>query len=209
MSLDELDTRTTTPLSVSGLAHLPWRSPSAGTGRPAVRDVTEELSYRGLERRAAACAEQFAARGIGRGDVVAIMLPNSVAFLAAMLGAWRVGAAVTPVNPTFTERELRYQLDDSGARLLVTTGAPAVEVETLAPADLARIPDGSIDDPPITPDTLALLVYTSGSTGQPKGVMLDHANLSAMAASLRRHIELGPDDQACSSCRSSTSTRSA
>ncbi len=196
MSLDELDTRITTRRSDSGLDHLPWRSPSAGTARPAVRDVTEELSYRGLERRAAACAEQFAARGIGRGDVVAIMLPNSVAFLAAMLGAWRVGAAVTPVNPTFTERELRYQLDDSGARLLVTSGAPAVEVETLAPTDLARIPDGSIADPPITPDTLALLVYTSGSTGQPKGVMLDHANLSAMAASLRRHIELGSDDQA-------------
>ncbi len=91
MSLDELDTRITTRRSDSGLDHLPWRSPSAGTARPAVRDVTEELSYRGLERRAAACAEQFAARGIGRGDVVAIMLPNSVAFLAAMLGAWRVG----------------------------------------------------------------------------------------------------------------------
>ncbi len=53
MSLDELDTRITTRRSDSGLDHLPWRSPSAGTARPAVRDVTEELSYRGLERRAA------------------------------------------------------------------------------------------------------------------------------------------------------------
>lgn len=196
MSFDELDGRATTRRAGSGLEHLPWRSPSAGTSRPAVRDVTVDLSYRELERRAAACAELFASRSIGRGDVVAIMLPNSVAFLAAMLGAWRVGAAVTPVNPTFTERELRYQLEDSGARLLVTAGTPNVEVETLAPADLPHTLRGPLTDPTLSPDTLALLVYTSGSTGQPKGVMLDHANLSAMAVSLRRHIELGPDDQA-------------
>ncbi len=90
MSFDEFDGRATTRRAGSGLEHLPWRSPSAGTSRPAVRDVTVDLSYRELERRAAACAELFASRSIGRGDVVAIMLPNSVAFLAAMLarGGW-------------------------------------------------------------------------------------------------------------------------
>lgn len=198
MSFDVFESRKTAGrgTTTTVLDHLPWLSPSAGTDLPSVRDAREELSYLGLERRAAACAEQFAERGIGRGDVVAIMLPNSVALLTAMLGAWRVGAAVTPVNPTFTERELRYQLEDSGARLLVTAGSPDVGVDLLAPTDLRRTPDEAVVDPGITEDTLALLVYTSGSTGQPKGVMLDHANLRAMAASLTRHLGLGPEDQA-------------
>lgn len=181
----------------ASLQHLPWLSPGAGSTRLSVRDANEELTYIGLEKRAAACAEQFAERGIGRGDVVAIMLPNSVAFVVALLGAWRVGAAVTPVNPTFTERELRYQLEDSGARLLITANEyPGMDAETLRPSDLKRVPDGPVGDPAIAEDTLALLVYTSGSTGQPKGVMLDHANLRAMAQALRSHVGFGPDDHA-------------
>lgn len=54
------------------LSHLPWSSPSAGSSRPSVRDVHEQLTYLGLERRAAACAEQLSARSLEPGDVVAV-----------------------------------------------------------------------------------------------------------------------------------------
>ena len=77
-----------------------------------VRDERRELSYRDIERAAAAVAEQFAEHGVGRGDVVAVMLPNSVELLVAVLAAWRLGAAATPVNPTFTAREVGYQVAD-------------------------------------------------------------------------------------------------
>ncbi|WP_446893637.1 AMP-binding protein, partial [Acinetobacter sp. NS4_7] len=70
-----------------------------------------------------------------------------------------------------------------------------MDVETLRPSDLKRVPDDPVTDPAIAEETLALLVYTSGSTGQPKGVMLDHANLRAMAQALRSHVGFGPDDQ--------------
>ena len=96
------------------LSYLPWVSPAAGSDRPCMGDAVRTFSYREVEDRATAFAEQLTARGIGAGDVLAIMLPNSLELLIGMLGAWCVGAAVTPVNPTFTARELDYQLADSG-----------------------------------------------------------------------------------------------
>ncbi|ALJ19639.1 class I adenylate-forming enzyme family protein [Microbacterium sp. No. 7] len=183
------------------LAHLPWRSPAAGTDRACLLDVERELGYREVERRAAAFAEQLTAQGVGPGDVIAIMLPNGIELVIALLGAWRVGAAATPVNPTFTERELRYQLQDSGARLLLTTrdgaGAHApLDVPVIFADELRTTPEGEVVTPDVAADRIALLIYTSGSTGQPKGVMLDHANLDAMATMFARHTELTADDRA-------------
>ncbi|GEB94581.1 AMP-binding protein [Microbacterium lacticum] len=86
------------------LTYLPWVGPAAGTDAPCVRDERRELSYRDIERAAAAVAEQFAEHGVGRGDVVAVMLPNSVELLVAVLAAWRLGAAATPVNPAPSTR---------------------------------------------------------------------------------------------------------
>ena len=102
------------------LSYLPWESPAAGSERVCLRDAQRALSYAEVESRAAAFAEQLLEHGIVDGDVVAVMLPNSLELVIALFGAWRVGAAATPVNPTFTERERRYQLDDAGAKLLLT-----------------------------------------------------------------------------------------
>ena len=124
-----------------------------------MRDSNVQLTYLALERRAAACAEQLSALGIRAGDVIAIMLPNSVPLLVAMLAAWRIGAAVTPINPTFTARELAYQLSDSGAALLIAADAPAHDLPQLRPSEFVTTPAAEITTPDIRPDAIALLVY--------------------------------------------------
>jgi long-chain acyl-CoA synthetase len=175
--------------------YLPWNRPAALAGCACMRDINVELTYAEVARRVDAAAEQFAAAGVGRGDVVAVMLPNQVELLLGLMAAWRLGAAATPVNPVFTANEAGYQIADSAAKLLLTTDPDAsYGVPVLPVGELNARPSGALPAPATGPDDLALLIYTSGSTGRPKGVMLDHANLVAMAASIGKAMKLGPDD---------------
>lgn len=178
------------------LNYLPWQSPAAGSDRPCVGDADRTLSYREVEERAAAFAEQLSARGVGTGDVLAIMLPNSLELLIGILAAWRVGAAATPVNPTFTARELDYQLADSGAKLILALPGTVTEIDLITPEQMRAIPEQPVQNPDIPLDQIALLVYTSGSTGQPKGVMLDHANARAMTEQMVACFDLSAEDHA-------------
>jgi long-chain acyl-CoA synthetase len=177
------------------IEYLPWNRPAMLSGRACMRDANAELTYAEVAQRVDAVAEQFAAAGVGRGDVVAVMLPNRVELLLGLMAAWRLGAAATPVNPVFTANEAGYQIADSAARLLLTDDPGAdYGVPVLLVGELSTRPSGSLPAPDTRPDDLALLIYTSGSTGRPKGVMLDHANLAAMAASISAAMKLGPDD---------------
>ena len=175
--------------------YLPWNRPAKLADRVCMRDMNVELTYAEVARRVDAVAEQFAAAGVGRGDVVAVMLPNRVELLLGLMAAWRLGAAATPVNPVFTANEAGYQIGDSGAKLLLASDPAAdYEVPVLSADELSASPFGSLPAPDTSLDDLALVIYTSGSTGRPKGVMLDHANLLAMAASINEAIKLDPDD---------------
>ena len=174
--------------------YLPWNRPVALADRVCIRDANAELTYAEVARRVDAVAGQFAAAGVGRGDVVAVMLPNRVELLLGLMAAWRLGAAATPVNPVFTANEAGYQID-SGAKLLLAADPGAdYGVPVLAVDELNASPFGSLPVPDTRLDDLALLIYTSGTTGRPKGVMLDHANLLAMAASIVEAIKLSADD---------------
>jgi len=176
------------------IRYLPWNAPAEAADRPCLRDESGALTYADVARRVDAVAEQFAARGIGRGDVVAVMLPNRIELLLALMGAWRLGAAATPINPVFTPNEAGYQIADSRAALLVTTDGTDADVPVLRADDLATTPSGTLPAPTVRPDDLALLIYTSGSTGRPKGVMLDHANLEAMASSIGTSMRITAAD---------------
>lgn len=178
------------------LSYLPWKSPAAASDRPCMGDANRVFSYREVEDRAAAFAEQLAERGVGEGDVLAVMLPNSLELLIGILGAWRVGAAATPINPTFTARELDYQLADSGAKLLLALPGTVSGIDLITPEQMRDRPELAVPDPEIALGQLALLVYTSGSTGQPKGVMLDHANALAMTGQMVDTFALSADDHA-------------
>ncbi|NML54101.1 long-chain fatty acid--CoA ligase [Streptomyces sp. R302] len=182
------------------LAYLPWQRSPESAARLARRrcagDGSVSLTFAEFDGWVEAAAEQFAEAGVGRGSVVAVMLPNRVELLVAMVAAWRLGAAVTPVNPAFTPSEAGYQVEDAGAALLVTQSGLecASNVRRLAVDDLRRTSAGTLPMPGVEPGDLALLVYTSGSTGRPKGVMLDHANLDAMTRIMVESMRLTRDD---------------
>jgi long-chain acyl-CoA synthetase len=148
------------------------------------------------------------ARGIGAGDCVALYLPNTPWHPICFFGVLRTGARVVHLSALDARRELAHKLRDSGARLLITTGFPALVANAawlreetgiavlLAPdapwggADAAHDfdapPEAEPGDwPAIAPADLALLQYTGGTTGTPKGAMLTHGNMTAAIAIYR------------------------
>ncbi|WP_349898236.1 AMP-binding protein [Parafrigoribacterium soli] len=175
-----------------------------------------ETSYGELRAQIDACAGALAARGVAVGDVVALHSPNVPAFATVFHGILRAGAVATTVNALYTAAEIANQLRDSGARLLFTVSpllAQALEAATAA--GLARtdviVLDGvegysSLQDllsaglpaPEVSFDPathLAVLPYSSGTTGHPKGVMLTHRNLVANVAQSVPNIGVVPSDR--------------
>lgn len=169
-----------------------------------------QTTYRDLLVRVDAFAGALADRGIGVGDVVGLLSPNSSAFAVAFHGILRAGATATTVNALFTAKDIAKQLTDAHAKMLVTVSplrAQALEGAAhagLSPAEVIVL-DGAgeavdghpnLDDlfasgadaPEFTVDPathLAALPYSSGTTGNPKGVMLTHRNLTANVAQIR------------------------
>ncbi|UZG55544.1 class I adenylate-forming enzyme family protein [Rhodococcus opacus] len=182
---------------MSHIGYFAWDLATQRADAPCLRDDRLELTYRQFAERVDAFAAQLSENGVGRGDVVAIMLPNRAELLIALMASWRIGAAATPVNPTFTASEAEYQIDDATAVLVVNEGpdAPTGGRPAIAVGDMATTPDPAWA-PGTTAggDDLALLIYTSGSTGRPKGVMLTHDNLQFMSSSMVQHFSLTADD---------------
>jgi long-chain acyl-CoA synthetase len=121
------------------------------------------LSYGELWDRSARVAGGLRGEGVARGERVAIRLGNGIDWVLAFFGAQLLGAVVVPVNTRFTEEEVRYVVEDSGATF---TFAPGVELPDGPPAEPAEL----------GPEDLAAIFYTSGTTGFPKGAMTSHGN---------------------------------
>ncbi len=173
--------------------------------RPAVRLDGTVLTYAELDRRSARIAGFLRAQDVRPGERVALMLPNVPDFAVLYYGILRAGGVVVPMNPLLKEREVAYYLGDSQARLIFADpgcaeaarlGAAHANVPCVViGADLA---DGVT---PVTavadraPDDTAVILYTSGTTGQPKGAELTHANLAANVTIAEVDLfKLGPDD---------------
>jgi long-chain acyl-CoA synthetase len=130
--------------------------------------------------RAAAALDRL---GVGRGDRVALWMGNHPSFAAVMYGVWRIGAAVVPIHAMLTEPEARHIVDDSGAKVAVCGEeqfSKLADFEARYTHDELREIGAGRDAPALAdvdPADLALLGYTSGTSGVPKGAMLSHANL--------------------------------
>jgi long-chain acyl-CoA synthetase len=176
--------------------------------RPAIRLNDEVLSYADLDDRTARVAGWLRQRGVGPGDRVGIMLPNVLAFPVPYYGVLRAGAAVVPMNPLLKSREVRHYVGDSGASVLfawhtaadeASAGAAATDAVTVTvtPESLGQMASWP-SSPEITgrgDDDTAVILYTSGTTGTPKGAQLTHMNMRANASvTVSTLLQLGPDD---------------
>jgi long-chain acyl-CoA synthetase len=196
-------------MTAMNLASNLTRTASRHPNRTAVRLGEEVLTFRDLDQASARITGLLRGRGIRPGDRVAVMLPNLPAFAVAYYGVLRAGAVVVPMNPLLKAREVAYYLGDSGARLIFAWQAVAdeagkgaqaadadlVEVDPSAFADLVASaePDREVLDRDDA-DT-AVILYTSGTTGQPKGAELTHANLTRNVEVLSADLlELTPED---------------
>ncbi|MGH3327207.1 MAG: class I adenylate-forming enzyme family protein [Streptomycetales bacterium] len=212
-----------------------WRaSVDRSAGQPLVHYFHTTHTVAEIDQHSDALAVAIAERGVGAGDRVALYLQNVPQFVIAMLAVWKLGAIVVPVNPMLKQRELRYLLDDSGAKALISlrqlwhevaaevVGSTAVSVvvttsaldyldppvpallattdnaEASQTADFAALvrdhPDRQPDPPTLNADDTAMLTYTSGTTGDPKGAMSTHGNVTFNAAVYREWMSLSPAD---------------
>jgi acyl-CoA synthetase (AMP-forming)/AMP-acid ligase II len=137
----------------------------------------------------------LAARGFKPGEVLAVWAPNIPPWAGVTLGAMAAGGAVTGIPHSATDREVAAQLSASGARLVVTVPELAHRVRdplVIGP-ELLALPTAKVPQRP-DPDALALLPFSSGTTGLPKGVMLTHRNLLAAIRQIQLALELKRTD---------------
>ncbi len=133
-------------------------------------------TYSELDAHANRIARYLRIRGVGRGAVVALLLPRSVDAYASILGILKAGAAYVPVDPEYPPERMAWIVENSGA-VATLTAADLAEVARESPEALPRDGNGA------NPHDLCYVIYTSGSTGRPKGVMVEHRNACHLVTS--------------------------
>jgi amino acid adenylation domain-containing protein/FkbM family methyltransferase len=146
-----------------------------------------------VARAASTLARRLSALGIGPEDVVGLCLPRGVGAIEALLGIWMSGAAYVPLDPELPAARLAFLLADAGARAVVVTRELAPRLELAGPrvvvdTDEPAIGPDAWTPPPVSGSGLAYVLYTSGSSGQPKGVMVTHGALANLAHALDHAI---------------------
>ena len=202
-----------------GLGTWPARRARISPDRTAVLDPHRSLTYAELADRTARYAGALRRLGVGRGDRVAYLGVNAVEVFETFFATWLLGAIAVPLNYRLSGAEIRYMLEDSGASVLVHSGnanalvAAAVplpgtvrhvlavdpadrpvdgaeyEAEVAAGPTLDSEPQVSLEDP-------AILLYTSGTTGRPKGAVLTHGNLTWNTVNYLAHVDVLSTDRA-------------
>ena len=174
--------------------------------RPAVFYGDAEISYARLWEQSCAVARRLRGGGVGRGDRVAVWLKNCPEFPASLFGVWLAGGVVVVINNFLKPDEVAYILGDAGANIVLSDTSLAehhAKVAALLPSvrflDIIECASASpaSDATPasLCEDDLAALLYTSGTTGRPKGAMLTHGNFLSNVRSCLQCLEVTPADR--------------
>lgn len=190
-----------------------------GEDRLAVLDRGRSLSYGELDRQSSQLAHALRDRGVAPGDRVGLWLEKSLEALVGIYGTLKAGAAYVPLDDQAPLKRLAYIARDAGISCLVSSQSKAGDWEALvehgAPLQAVLAAGGHASDtgpavipwtalagyptePPdvvVDPDSLAYILYTSGSTGEPKGVMLSHLNGLSFVDWAAQELEIGPEDR--------------
>lgn len=191
---------------------------------PAVEDDRRALSYRALADRAGRLAAELSARSISAGDRVGILMPKSTDAVVSLYGILAAGAAYVPLDTQVPAARLAYMIRNSKMKALITfakeadrlgDGLAETSLETVLLLDADEASAGfcpapgigvvrsseiarraPLDQPvTVSQNQLAYILYTSGSTGEPKGVMISHRNALAFVEWARRTVDVGADDR--------------
>ncbi|MCF0086225.1 MULTISPECIES: acyl-CoA synthetase [Streptomyces] len=197
-----------------GIGSWPARRARKTPRRTAIVHEDTHLTYRDLHERVLRLAHALRALGVARGDRVAYLGPNHPSFLETLFATGVLGAVFVPLNTRLAAPELAYNLSDSGSTVLVHAAghagtaaaagaeAPALHRITLGPAAedalgyeelLAGAPADPLDEP-VGPDEPCMIMYTSGTTGRPKGAVLSHANITWNSVNVLVDTDLAGDE---------------
>lgn len=155
------------------------------------------LSYRELEEaggRLAACLRDL---GVGADDCVGLYVEPSLELMTGVWGILLAGAAYLPLSPEYPEHRLRYMIEDSRTRVIVTQDHLAARLSELAPPGTRLVTPADaagcrpVGGATVCPDALAYVIYTSGSTGRPKGVMIEHRSITSQMRWMHAYGHLG------------------
>jgi fatty-acyl-CoA synthase len=193
-----------------GLGSWPARRARKTPHRTALIHHDTTVTYAGLYERTTRLAHALRAAGVRRGDRIGYLGPNHPSYLETLFAAGTLGAVFVPLNTRLVGPEIAYQLADSGAKALVyapsfaglVAGLPGnsdVRTYVEVGAEYEELVAGASDEPidqPVTADDTCIIMYTSGTTGRPKGAMLTHGNLTWNAINVLVDHDLIADERA-------------
>jgi long-chain acyl-CoA synthetase len=186
------------------------QSLAAGSDRLALVDPDGRLTYSQLAQRIDRLAAALAARGVGVRDRVALLLGNGAPFLISLLACARLGAIAVPLSIREQPPGLAYMLVQSGSKLLIHDAALTSRLPDLAATPMLRhrvavagrrfdlLEEGALGAPPVhrpAEEDVAVILYTSGTTGRPKGAMLTHLNIAHSVVHYRLAMDLTAEDR--------------
>jgi amino acid adenylation domain-containing protein len=169
-----------------------------------------QFTYRELNQRANQFARLFQRQGIAREKLIGVCLPRSADTLAVLLGIWKTGGAFLPLDPDYPPERNAFMLRDAGAMLLITQTSLLPRFASVFESSAPDLPEtlciDALDGPvpqeetqnlevTLAGDTPAYAIYTSGSMGKPKGVMITHANVGHYVQAMAVMLSLTADDR--------------